>query len=270
MSVTDRTELEIKRVLVAIALMVVGTEISAAQSASSLTETQIESTEARATLEALLRENGELKKKLQISEASLLALQKNLAATNSEAEVLKRKVSQLMLRFEALGLDAVSDSGKLEQRLLKAASDLRIVEDERTALRSALLDLTEAVIRYQKVAVTADGDARQALEGTVRAASKILGNEADKSIEPTAVAPSLGEGLVIAVKQDLALIVSNLGRRQGVKVGMPFEVMRNKSTIGTVRVVEVRETISGAVIQDLNSEDQKIKVGDQLRVGAVR
>ena len=49
---------------------------------------------------------------------------------------------------------------------------------------------------------------------------------------------------------------------------MPFRVIRNGNQIGTVTVVDVREKISGAVIQEMNSTKDKIKVGDHLQVDA--
>ena len=76
------------------------------QVARSLTEQEIETSETRATLEALLRENEGLKRKLQQSESQVATLQKNLAASNAEAEVLKRKISELVLRIEALGINS--------------------------------------------------------------------------------------------------------------------------------------------------------------------
>jgi cell shape-determining protein MreC len=74
--------------------------------------------------------------------------------------------------------------------------------------------------------------------------------------------------MVISIKEDLALVVANLGSRQGVKVGMPFQVRRGNAVVGTIRVVDVREKIAGAVIQSLSSETQKIEVGDRLKVDA--
>lgn len=49
---------------------------------------------------------------------------------------------------------------------------------------------------------------------------------------------------------------------------MPFRVVRSDSVIGNVQVVDVRENIAGAVIQNLNSEQNQIKVGDRLMVDA--
>lgn len=258
-------------VVVTIALIWPTPLITAGQTASSLTEQEIESSETRAAFDALLRENTELRQKLQRSESSLAALQQNLATSNTEAEVLKRKISELMLRFEALGLDSAGDSGKIEQRLLKAVNDLRLAEQDREGLQMALIELTEAVIRFQKVAATGDADARLALEAATRGASKALGGASGgEATEAPAVGATLTDGMVIAVREDLALVVANIGRNHGVKIGMPFRIIRGETDLGTVRVVDVREKIAGAVIQDLSSDNQKIQVGDRLKIGADR
>jgi hypothetical protein len=74
--------------------------------------------------------------------------------------------------------------------------------------------------------------------------------------------------MVISIKEELGLIVANIGSRQGVAVGMPFQVIRDDRLIGTVRMIDVRERIAGAVVQDLSSEKEKIKVGDRLKIAA--
>jgi hypothetical protein len=55
---------------------------------------------------------------------------------------------------------------------------------------------------------------------------------------------------------------------QGVKVGMPLRVLREGRLIATLRVVDVRQKICGAVIQQLDSEKEKIRVGDRLQADA--
>jgi hypothetical protein len=44
--------------------------------------------------------------------------------------------------------------------------------------------------------------------------------------------------------------------------------VRGGKTIATLRVVDVREKISGAVIQELDSVKAQIRVGDRLQVDA--
>jgi chromosome segregation ATPase len=264
------TKLIVATIVVTLALMFGSLERAAGQAASSLTEQEIEASETRTALGALVRENAELRKKLEQAESTVAALQKNLAVTSGEAEVLKRKVSELMLRFEALGFDAAGDSDRVGQRLLKAVSDLRLSDEDREALRKALIELSEAVLQYQAAAPTTNTEARAALEVAMRNASKALGGFAAEVAEGAPVAASLTEALVIAIKEDYALVVTNVGRNHGVKVGMPFRVIRGDNELGIVRVVDVREKVAGAVIQDLRSDQDKIQVGDRLKVGAER
>jgi hypothetical protein len=80
--------------------------------------------------------------------------------------------------------------------------------------------------------------------------------------------PSLMDGNVISVKDEWSFVVGNLGEKQGVKIGMPMRVMRDDRKIATLRVVDVRQKICGAVIQEMNSEKEKIRVGDRLQVDA--
>jgi hypothetical protein len=74
----------------------------------------------------------------------------------------------------------------------------------------------------------------------------------------------------VSVKEEWSLVVANLGARQGVELGMPLRVLRQGKTIATLRVVDVRDKMSGAVIQELASDRTKIRVGDRLQVDARR
>jgi len=237
---------------------------------SSLTDLDIEYTEAKVALEGSERENAALRQQAVLAQQQVAALTESLALANSESEVFKRETSDLKLRLEALGLDAASpDKALLEQRLLKAVADLKIIQDQKDKLADQLIRIQEAIIRYVKNASSVDGDARMALETELRSSAALLG-AAGPPAQPAAdtdPAGSLTDARVISVKDELALVVANLGRRQGAKIGMPFQVWREGRKIGIVRVVDVRENISGAVIQSLDPSD-KVKVGDALRVDA--
>jgi hypothetical protein len=76
------------------------------------------------------------------------------------------------------------------------------------------------------------------------------------------------DGSVISVKDEWSFVVANIGEKQGVKIGMPMRVMRGDKKIATLRVVDVRQRICGAVIQEMDSGKEKIKVGDRLQVDA--
>ncbi len=234
---------------------------------SSLSTLDIEFSEAKMTLQTMNAANAALSEKLKLSQEQVKSLTESLAISNSEAEVFKRESGELKLRMEALGLDA-GDKAKLEQRLLKAVSDLKIVQDEKDKLADQLLRMSEAMLRFLKTAVSTDAQARMAVETEMRATNEALGLPSAQAVDAQAIPATLTDGMVITVKEEFALVVANLGSKQGVKIGMPFQVWRGDGLIGHVRIVDVRDKIAGAVIQDLNSNKDKVKVGDRLRVDA--
>jgi hypothetical protein len=115
-----------------------------------------------------------------------------------------------------------------------------------------------------------DAETRAMLEAAVRqgrqALTEVDGTKAESEVADSAP-QTVHEGSVIAIKEELALVVTSLGREGGVKVGMPFRVMRGDQEIGSVRIVDVRDRISGAVVQELSSDTEKIRVGDKLKIG---
>lgn len=233
---------------------------------SSLTELDVESRELQVALDVLLGENKQLRDALSAAEASIVEMRKALAASSGEVEVFRRQSLELKKRFEALGVNATGDPKKLEQRLLAATNDLQKAESEKIRLTEAMVRLCEAVLRFSKSASSNNADCRLLLEAEIRNANDTLGIEDREAPLGSPVASTLQEASVISVREELALVVVNLGQKQGIKVGMPFQVIRGNSEIGSVRVVDVREKFSGAVVQRLSSDTNRIKVGDRLRV----
>jgi hypothetical protein len=212
----------------------------------------------------LLHQNEDLQRQLSIAQESLKALTSSLAESNAEAELFRRKYSDLQLQMEALGLaSANKDRAKLEQRLLAAVSDLQLAQKERDEYRDQMLRLDEAVLCYLKTSQSADAKARMDVETQLRSIDKLVTKSTN---EPESPEPSLMDGNVISVKDEWSFVVGNLGAKQGVKVGMPMRVMRGDKRIATLRVVDVRQKICGAVIQEMDSKKDRIRVGDRLQV----
>lgn len=247
--------------LIAIARLHAGAE-------GSLTDLDIEYSELKVTLERILGENKQLREALADTQKTLTDMRQSLAATSAETEVFKRQSAELKLRMEALGLDlAGGNNAKLEQRLLAAVNDLRVITLERKNLSEALVRLSDSAAIYAKCAIGSPPDARLSLESEIRNANKALGFGSD-AVSAAPVRSTITDAMAISVKEDLSLVVINLGVKQGVRIGMPFRAMRGDKVIGSVQVVDVREKFAGAVIQHLSSEQNPIKVGDHLVVDA--
>jgi hypothetical protein len=239
----------------------------AAEGNSSLSESKIENAEHAVTAETLLAQNEQLQKQLSIEQESVRTLTDSLAESNAEAELFRRKYSDLELRMEALGLaSANKDRAKLEQRLLAAVSDLQLAHKERDEYRDQMLRLNEAMLRYLKTSQGGDAQARMDVETQLRSTNNLATRSTRAPVDSPR--PSLMDGSVISVKDEWSFVVGNVGENQGVKIGMPMRVMRGDRRVATLRVVDVRQKICGAVIQEMDSGKEKIKVGDRLQVDA--
>ncbi|MEQ1842238.1 MAG: hypothetical protein ABL994_17670, partial [Verrucomicrobiales bacterium] len=62
------------------------------------------------------------------------------------------------------------------------------------------------------------------------------------------------------------LIVLNAGRRSGIRVGTPIAVLRGEKPVYSAMVVDVRDAISGAVLQDRMVAEGDVEVGDGIRL----
>lgn len=236
---------------------------------SSLSAMEIELQEARMTTRALAQENEALRRQVETLRLQVQALGESLAGANSESDYFRNQYQQISLRLEALGLESIGgDTQALERRLLQAVGDLRLVAEERDELRTRLVALSEAVFQFMQLTNGGEPASRAYLEDELERTNRALGVVPVDIPEGRPVPASLTDGQVISINEELALIVANLGSRHGVEIGMPFQVMRENQFLGTVRVVDVRERISGAVIQTLDTEEPGIRVGDRIRVDA--
>ena len=209
-----------------------------------------------------------LREKLILSEAAIRGLTESLAVANGETELFKRKYDDLNTRVEALGIaPAGKETEALRARLLSAVRDMRLLQKESDTAREQLVRLTEAVMDLLKTSEGIDAKSRLKVEQELRSAASLASlPNADKN--SSTVNAGLTSGSVVDYKPELALVVANLGARQGVKTGMPFQVWRGEKQVASVRVVDVRDAISGAVVQTSSAGD--IRAGDTLRVDITR
>ncbi len=130
--------------------------------------------------------------------------------------------------------------------------DLQLAQKERDDFRDQMLRLNEAIFRYLQSSAGGDPQARMEVEAQLRSTNALV----SKGDELPAAQPSLMDGSVLSVKEEWSFVVGNVGQSQGVKVGMPMRVVRGDRKIASVRVVDVRQRICGAVIQEMDSKRQ--------------
>ncbi|MFZ9964471.1 MAG: hypothetical protein ACO3GO_04625 [Terrimicrobiaceae bacterium] len=208
-----------------------------------------------------------LKEQLLMARSQIKNLSEGIASANIEAEIFKRQLSEAQLRLEAIGLSNMdNDPSRLEERLLQAIRELRVLKEKNQAAIDQLLKLSEAITILVKTSGQIKTEARVSVEAGLRETAQILGASNRTYVEEV----DLVNARVVDTKEDLSLIVANVGSANGVKVGMPFQILRDGQLIGNAKVIDVRERISGAVIQNLSSENTRVEKGDTFKVDATK
>lgn len=210
---------------------------------------------------------GALKEKLLLAETTITALTATVAEMGNSAEASRRELEDANLRLKVnAGTDNENKTEQLEKRLLQSLRELRVIKSDKDAAQQQLLMLSEAVQMLLLTSAETNPQTRLAVESELRKTSQLFGKSLT-SQEPKAET-SLMQGVVLETRDEISLVVINLGREHGVKIGMPFQVFRNGKQINSIKIVDVREKISGGVIQSLTSENTRIEKGDTLKVDA--
>lgn len=230
------------------------------------TDSRIELQELKSTLQTSAVKIQELEQKLAKSEAQARSLTESLANANSDGQLAREGYEKLRIQMEGLGVAALDPTHtELQQRLLTALSDLRILEGHRRILTEALVSLSEVALSYARSASGGDAAARENLNKSLAAAERALSGS---KLNAAAGADSgtLDNARIVSLKEDLGVAVLNIGSRQGVHPGMPFSIYRKDKPVARALVVDVRQGICGAVVQELVSKGEPVKVGDTGRV----
>ena len=232
-------------------------------------EENIETVELRAALDASLKQVKELKsendKLIQVN----INLRNSLMASNAESEEFRSSYSKMRLQLEALGIEAITDGDKgVESRLLKAMNDIRLLEEDNMRISEALINLSDKalqLIEQGKGNAKNSDDLKVLLGSAVDDADKALGIGAGQEISGN-IRGTIHEAKIISVKNDYGMVVFNVGRDAGAKIGMPFRLFRKDRPVGSSIVVDVRDNVSAALIKEINKKEDYPKVGDLASV----
>ena len=254
-------------VATAAALIILPTlSIAKAQDERSLTDFESRIGNAEAQVSASDSNTiGALREKLLLAETTINALTATVAEMGNSAEASRRELEDANLRLEALAAtEKDSKAEALEARLLQCLRELRLLKNDKDSARQQLLMLSEAIQMLLLTSVETNPQTRLAVESELRKTTELLRDKI--RLQENSVEPSLASGVVLDTRDEISLVVANIGRAHGVKVGMPFQVFRSGKLINTIKIVDVREKFSGGVIQSLTTETTRIEKGDTLKV----
>lgn len=235
-------------------------------------QTSFELQELNTTLQVAAQKIQALEVQLTASKDKNDALAQSAAASNQEALELKDRYERLRGLLEGLGIAALENNREQTQdRLLSALSDLRISEASRQKLADSLMELAEASLAFAKTVQAPDAVTGDRLQKSLVKAEAVLAGAASRvTDESSAPAADLQEARIVSLKNELGIAVIGVGSRDGVKPGMPFEIFREDKPIAKILVTEVRSSVSGAVVQELASSTDPVRVGDRAKVAVNR
>ncbi len=182
-------------------------------------------------------------------EARVKTLTQSLTSANTESEYFREQWTELRLRDEALGVEALTvDESKTQDKLVQAVAELYRSEMKR---REALVIIDKLLGTTDQMLQTApkyDPKIRADYEVATRSAKAYLAGHSGAAIP---IASSLTDGQIADTNPELNAVILNLGKNQGVKEGMPFSIYQDDVEVGTVKVVLARDQVSAAQIESL-------------------
>jgi len=258
------------RVVATAAALIILPTLSTAKAQDERSLTDFESRIGNAKTQVSVSDSntiGALREKLLLAETTISALTATVAEMGNSAEASRRELEDANLRLEALAAtEKNSKTETLEARLLQCLRELRVMKNDKDSARQQLLMLSEAIQMLLLTSTGTNPQTRLTVESELRKTSELLGD--NTRLQQNSIEPSLASGVVLDTRDEISLVVANIGRAHGVKVGMPFQVYRNGKVINTIKIVDVREKVSGGVIQSLTTETTRIEKGDTLKVDA--
>ena len=150
----------------------------------------------------------------------------------------------------------------LEKRMAMILNQRQQSQEQVEAAHQQLLQLSEAMVNYLQTASNTDTAARLRVEAEMRKSDQLLGMGGIK--KHTGREVDINDGRVIAYKGDYKLAVLDIGLRSGVRVGMPVKIYRKDRHVGNALVVDVRDTLSGAIMQQFMSAGDQVRVSDRV------
>ncbi len=182
-------------------------------------------------LDRIEKENELMKDKVADLTRSETYLEKKLANTEQEKELLRRHVEDMNTIIRESIQQIMSLSDKMKEINLSSSKDLG---------KAKVVDLPPIVVGKQSSS----------------AKEKVVPSTTESGIKV--------EGKILNVNEAHNFVVIDLGRKDGVVEGMEFDVVRNGEKIARVKVRMLKDNVCAADIIKFYGSSE-IKVGDKVR-----
>ena len=189
-------------------------------------------------------------------------LKESLIASNQREEQAAKTLSRIKTRMGALGKSLLNEDQ--DKRLLSALSEVEYMQKRIQTLETTTTNLANSYRQFTKTVLTSDPDAQSKAEVSLRAAEVALGFRF-KPERPISTG-TLQQAKVISIDQESGLVVLNVGDQKDARIGMRFAINRGSTKIATGILAEIRQNVSGLLIQSLEENDLNVQLGDAAKV----
>jgi len=207
----------------------------------------------RKALDQLSASYAEAQGKLRDRELALKALTESLAIAKTESEVMQNLWTEAQVRAQTVSANLTEpDIATMQRQLVETLRKLYLAETE----RQRLVELTKRLV--------AGVESNRDVAGEIAATKQLL---VEKLISTTksSDSSSLVAAKILEVNLKLRLVVLDVGAQQGARIGMPLIIFRGDRVVAELRMVDVRQKICGAVIENVDN-NVTLEAGDTARV----
>ncbi len=127
-----------------------------------------------------------------------------------------------------------------------------MLNDRVRTLETAATSLAAAIGDYLRQAVVADPDARMRVETALRELDAVTGLRHKPRPDVR----------IVSIDRRSGLLVLNVGRNAGARIGMTFRLLRGDRPFGRAILSDVRDDVCGAFIETLENPDEQARIGD--------
>jgi hypothetical protein len=241
-------------------LLASGSAVSRAQQGS---EESVEVRELRAALKVAQDQAAAERKRADGIEAQRKVLAESLAEAVRVSEEQAAAAREHQLTLQSFGVDLFTkDENSLEKRLLKAVRDLDIAQQELERRSAVLHRLSESFLKVLKDAPDLGAPLRTEAEKVLAEANAAL-SEGEEGADPVT---EISRARIVSIDAAIGLVVFDAGRESGLRVGTPVTIHRGDRPLYSALVVDVRDAVSGAVLQDRMAGAGEVEVGDSIRL----
>jgi len=225
--------------------------------------------EQDARIKTLDKNIDELQKDISVRKAELAAAKEDLVEWKDKHTQLMNNLTELNTNVEKLQAslkEQITKNQELNVSVEKMRASTEDAVKERTVLEEKYLNAQDSIIRLEKNLSTLEkqylAQAKEFNQTKIKLDQYI---KAFPSLSTDVVSAKLIEGKVVAIseKADLNIVMINVGKNDGVEVGMKFTVYRGDKYVAKIQIDKVEAQWSSAFsIKEFQSDN--IRVNDNI------